>query len=242
MGRAFEYRKATMFARWDRMAKAFTRAGREILIAVKQGGPNLESNLALRRAVQNAKSVQMPKASIESAIKRASAKDTADLKEISYEGMALHGVAIILETTTDNHTRTAANVRAAFNKKGGSLGTQGMHDFIFSKKGVFQIKAEHVSDQEELEFSLIDHGLDLLEKDIEDEQEYYLIYTHFSDFGKMQEALENLKIPVEKAHFERVPSVFREVSAQEAQEIYELIDKLEQDDDVSDVFHNMKIV
>lgn len=242
MGRAFEYRKATIFARWDRMAKAFTRAGRDILIAVKQGGPNLESNLALRRAVQNAKSVQMPKASIESAIKKASAKDTADLKEISYEGMGLHGVAIILETTTDNHTRTAANVRAAFNKKGGSLGTQGMHDFIFSKKGVFQIKAEHVSDQEELEFSLIDHGLDLLEKDIEDENEYYLIYTHFSDFGKMQEALENLKIPVEKAHFERVPSVFREVSAQEAQEVYELIDKLEQDDDVSDVFHNMKIV
>ena len=242
MGRAFEYRKATKFARWDRMAKAFTRAGREILIAVKQGGPNLDANLALRRAVQNAKAVQMPKDRIDAAIKRASSKDTADLKEITYEGMALHGVALVVETTTDNHTRTAANVRAAFNKKGGSLGTQGMHDFIFTKKGVFQIKEEYVSDLESFEFSLIDDGLESIEKDEEDGINYLLVYTSFADFGKMQEALERLKIPVEKAHFERVPSVFREISQEQADEVYELIDRLEQDDDVSDVFHNMKIL
>ena len=166
MGRAYEYRKATKFARWDKMAKLFTRAGREIVIAVKSGGPDPDYNPTLRRAVQNAKGVSMPKDRIDAAIKRASSKDEKDYTEVVYEGMGPHGVAIVIETATDNPTRTVANVRSYFNKKGGSLGTSGMHDFIFSRKGVFKFKAEGI-DKEELEFELIDSGLESLEKELD---------------------------------------------------------------------------
>lgn len=237
MGRAFEYRKATKFARWDRMAKAFTKAGREITIAVKAGGPDPEYNSTLRRAIQNAKAVQMPKDRIQAAIKRASSRDTADFNEIVYEGMAPHGVAVIVETATDNPTRTVANVRSYFRKKGGSLGTQGMHDFIFDRKGVFFIKKEGIGDPEEFELEFIDFGLTKLEPS-EDESQY-LVYVDFADFGKMQEALENAKIEPEKSELQRIPNHTKELTEEQIDEVLELVDLIEQDDDVQTVFHNL---
>ncbi|MEN0045927.1 MAG: YebC/PmpR family DNA-binding transcriptional regulator [Bacteroidota bacterium] len=237
MGRAFEYRKATKFARWDRMAKAFTKAGREITIAVKEGGPDPDYNSKLRRAVQNAKSVQMPKDRIEAAIKKASSKDAEDFAEITYEGMAPHGIAVVVETATDNPTRTVAHVRSIFRKGGGSLGTQGMHDFIFDRKGVFTVPIENIEDEDEFELEFIDHGLSRLEKD--DEGKNYRIYVNFQDFGNMQSALEKHKIEVDKSELERIPSHEKELGEEEMDEVLELIDKLEQDDDVQSVFHNL---
>ncbi|MEL6942782.1 MAG: YebC/PmpR family DNA-binding transcriptional regulator [Bacteroidota bacterium] len=237
MGRAFEYRKATKFARWDRMAKAFTKAGREITIAVKESGPDPDYNSKLRRAIQNAKSVQMPKDRIEAAIKKASSKDAEDFAEITYEGMAPHGIAIVVETATDNPTRTVANVRSIFRKGGGSLGTQGMHDFIFDRKGVFTVPAANIRDADEFELEFIDYGLSKLEKD--EESETYKIYVNFSDFGSMQNALEENKIEVEKSELERIPNHEKELEEAQVDEVLELIDKLEQDDDVQSVFHNL---
>ena len=239
MGRAFEYRKATKFARWDRMAKAFTKAGREITIAVKAGGPDPEYNSTLRRAIQNAKAVQMPKDRIAAAIKRASSRDAEDFTEIVYEGMAPHGVAVIVETATDNATRTVANVRSYFRKKGGSLGTQGMHDFIFDRKGVFFVKKEAIADPDEFELEFIDYGLTKLEASDNEETNQYLIYVDFQDFGKMQEALEGSKIEVEKSELQRIPNHTKELSEEQIDEVLELIDTLEQDDDVQAVFHNL---
>ncbi len=237
MGRAFEYRKATKFARWDRMAKAFTKAGREITMAVKSGGTDPEYNSTLRRAIQNAKSVQMPKDRIEAAIKRASSKDAEDFSEIVYEGMGPHGVAVVVETTTDNPTRTVANVRAIFRKKGGTLGTQGMHDFIFDRKGVFYVPANSIADSEEFELEFIDYGLDKLEKSEDGSQ--YIIYVDFKDFGKMQEGLEKNKIEVEKSELQRIPNHTKELTEEQVDEMLELVDALEQDDDVQSVFHNL---
>lgn len=234
MGRAYEYRKATKFARWDKMAKQFTRAGREIVIAVKAGGPDPEYNPSLRRAVQNAKGVSMPKDRIDAAIKRASSKDEKDYTEVVYEGMGPHGVAIVIETATDNPTRTVANVRAIFNKKGGSLGTSGMHNFIFDRKGVFKFKAEGI-DIEELEFELIDSGLDSLET----EEDMIIAYSAFQDFGSMQNALEEKGIEVITSELQRIPTVLKELSEEHTDEILEFIDKLEQDDDVQNVYHNL---
>ena len=237
MGRAFEYRKATKFARWDRMAKAFTKAGREIVIAVKAGGPDPSYNASLRRAIQNAKAVQMPKDRIAAAIKRASSKDATDFKEVVYEGMAANGVAVIVETATDNPIRTVANVRSIFRKNGGSLGTQGMHDFIFARKGVFYIDAAKIEDAEEFEFEYIDHGLEELTKS-EDEKQY-LVYVGFKEFGRMQEILEKNGIETEKSELQRIPSHTKELSEEQVDEVLELVDKLEQDDDVQAVFHNL---
>lgn len=234
MGRAYEYRKATKFARWDKMAKLFTRAGREIVIAVKSGGPDPDYNPTLRRAVQNAKGVSMPKDRIDAAIKRASSKDEKDYTEVVYEGMGPHGVAIVIETATDNPTRTVANVRSYFNKKGGSLGTSGMHDFIFSRKGVFKFKAEGI-DMEELEFELIDSGLESLEKD----ENHILAYAAFQDFGAMQKALEEKGIEIITSELQRIPTMYKELSEEHTDEVLELIDKLEQDDDVQTVYHNL---
>lgn len=241
MGRAFEYRKATKFARWDKMAKAFTKAGRAITIAVKEGGADPEYNSVLRRAIQNAKAVQMPKDKIEAAIKRASGKDAADYKEIVYEGMALHGVAVVVETATDNPTRTVANVRSYFRKKGASLGTQGMHDFIFDRKGVFTIPKANIEDSEEFELEFIDHGLSKLElAESEEGEAQYQIYVDFQDFGKMQNALDENKIEVEKSELQRIPNHTKNLSEEEVDEVLELIDLLEQDDDVQNVFHNLE--
>lgn len=237
MGRAFEYRKATKFARWDKMAKAFTKANREITIAVKGGGPSPEYNAMLRRAIQNAKAVQMPKDKIESAIKKASSRDAEDFKEIVYEGMAPHGVAVLVETATDNPTRTVANIRAAFKKKGGSLGTQGMHDFIFNRKGVFYVAKADIEDPESFELDFIDYGLEKLEW--AEEQNQYHIYVDFPDFGKMSEALENAGIEAEKSELQRIPTIMKEISDDQVDEVLDFIDLLEQDDDVQNVFHNL---
>ncbi len=239
MGRAFEYRKATKFARWDRMAKQFTKAVRQITIAVKEGGPDPEYNSILRRAIQNAKAVQMPKDRIEAAIKKASDKDSSNYESVVYEGMAPHGVAIIVETTTDNPVRTVANVRSYFRKKGGTLGTLGMHDFIFDRKGVFYIKPEDIDDQEEFELEFIDHGLEKIEKVEVEGQDWYQIMVSFEDFGKMQNALESSDIKVEKSELERIPSFTKELTEEEIDEVLALVDLLEQDDDVTNVFHNL---
>lgn len=235
MGRAFEYRKAAKFARWDRMAKAFTRAGREIAMAVKEGGSSPDTNANLRRAIQNAKAAQMPKDRIEAAIKRASSKDDKGFAIVVYEGMGPHATALVIETATDNPTRTVANLRTILNKNGGSMGTQGMHDFIFERKGVFKIKADGI-DMDELELELIDAGLDSLEKD---EENHLVIYTKFADFGSMQKALEDRNIEVISAELHRIPSIHKELNEAETDDVLELIDKLEQDDDVQNVFHNL---
>jgi YebC/PmpR family DNA-binding regulatory protein len=237
MGRAFEYRKATKFARWDKMAKAFTKAGRDISIAVKGGGGDPDTNAALRRAIQNAKSVQMPKDRIEAAIKKASDKDTSNFDEITYEGMGPHGVAIVVDTATDNSTRTVANVRAVFNKKGGTLGMQGMHDFIFTKKAVFKIKASAVEDAEALELELIDFGLDSIEKT--EDGEFYELQSAFTDFGNLQHGLETLKIEVEQSEMQRIPTITKELSEEQMDEVLEFVDKLEELDDVQNVYHNL---
>ena len=239
MGRAFEYRKATKFARWDRMAKQFTKAVRQITIAVKEGGADPEYNAVLRRAIQNAKSVQMPKDRIEAAIKKASDKDSSNYETVVYEGMAPHGVALVVETTTDNPVRTVANVRSYFRKKGGALGTQGMHDFIFDRKGVFYVKIDDIADSEEFELEFIDHGLEKIERVELEGNDWYQIMVSFEDFGKMQNALEDRNIKVEKSELERIPQFTKELTDEEVDEVLALVDLLEQDDDVTNVFHNL---
>ena len=239
MGRAFEYRKATKFARWDKMAKQFSKASKHITIAVKQGGSDPDTNVLLRRAIQNAKAVQMPKDKIVNAIKKASDKDTSNYEEIVYEGMAPHGVAVVVETATDNAQRTVANVRSYFRKKGGSLGTSGMHDFLFNRKGVFYILKEDVADLEELELEMIDHGLEEIEEDTVDEKDFYKLYVAFEDFGTMQEALETKEIKTEKSELERIPTITKELEEEQLDEVLALIDLIEQDEDVTNVFVNL---
>ena len=239
MGRAFEYRKATKFARWNRMAKQFTKASRQITIAVKQGGPDPDANVTLRRAIQNAKAVQMPKDRIDAAIKKATDKDTSNFEYVVYEGMAPHGVAVVVETATDNPVRTVAGVRSAFRKNGGSLGTSGMHDFIFDRKGVFYVRQHDIADPETFELEFIDHGLEKIDTDTVEEQPFYLLYTAFEDFGRMQDALEMASIAVEKAELERIPLITKELTEAETDEVLELIDIFEQDDDVTNVYHNL---
>lgn len=241
MGRAFEARKASKFARWNKMAKEFTKAGRQITIAVKEGGPDPEANSSLRRAIQNARSVQMPKDRIEAAIKKASDKDTSNFDLVTYEGMGPHGIAMVIETATDNPVRTVANVRSYFKKKDGSLGTQGMHDFIFDRKGVFYIKKEDFGDKdlEEFELEFIDFGLEKIEVETVEEQEFVKVYAAFEDFGKMQDALEKNDIKVDKSELERIPNHTKELEEEQVDEVLALIDLMEQDDDVTDVFHNL---
>lgn len=239
MGRAFEYRKATKFARWDKMAKQFTKAGRQIAMAVKQGGPDPDTNVVLRRAIQNAKSVQMPKDRIAAAIKKASDKDTSNFDTHIYEGMAPHGVAVIVETATDNINRTVANVRSYFSKKGGSLGTQGMHNFLFNRMGVFYIKEEDIEDAEEFELEYIDFGLEKIDKDEIEGNPFYMVYVAFEDFGKMQDALESNEINVDKSELEYIPQITKELDDDQVDEVLDLIDLFEQDDDVTNVFHNL---
>jgi YebC/PmpR family DNA-binding regulatory protein len=239
MGRAFEYRKATKFARWNKMAKQFTKAVRQITIAVKQSGPDPDTNVLLRRAIQNAKAVQMPKDRINAAIKKASDKDTSNFEETRYEGMAVHGVAVIVEAATDNPTRTVANVRSYFRKKGGSLGTLGMHDFIFNRMGVFYIKEDQIEDIEMFELEYIDYGLEYTDTTTIDDEKFVQVYVAFADFGKMQEALEENKIEVKKSELERIPTHHKELNEEQMDEVLEFIDFLEQDDDVVNVFHNL---
>jgi len=239
MGRIFEVRKATMFARWDRMAKQFSRIGKEISIAVKAGGPDPATNPALRRCIQNARSVNMPKDRIEAAIKRASGKEMANFEEVLYEGYAPHGVAILVETATDNTTRTVANVRSHFNKGNGSLGNSGSVSFQFKKMGVFKLKPEGIN-ADDLELELIDAGLEEMGEGTGDNGETVLVLrTAFSDFGNMQRALEEKKIQPISAEVEWIPSTTVHLPEEQAQEVLKLVDKLEQDEDVQKVFHNL---
>jgi YebC/PmpR family DNA-binding regulatory protein len=239
MGRIFEVRKATMFARWDRMAKQFSRIGKEISMAVKAGGPDPAINPALRRCMQNARSVNMPKDRVEAAIKRATGKEMANYEEVLYEGYAPHGVAILVETATDNTTRTVANVRSHFNKGNGALGNSGSVSFQFKKMGVFKLKPEGV-DTEDLELELIDYGLEEMgEGTGESGENIIVLRTAFGDFGNMQKALEEKGIQPISAEVEWIPMTTVHLPEEQAQDVLKLVDKLEQDEDVQKVFHNL---
>lgn len=239
MGRAFEFRKERKFKRWAKMAVQFTRLGKEIVMAVKAGGANPDANSRLRTAMQNAKAVNMPKDRVEAAIKRASNKDESNYEELVYEGYAAHGVAILVETATDNTNRTVANVRSYFNKCDGTLGKTGSLDFIFNRQSVFRFEPGEV-DLEELEFDLIDAGLEeIYVEEGEEGKDVAVIHTAFEDFGKMQKALEQKGIEVISAKLERVAQSTTEVNEEQAADVLKLIDKLEEDDDVQAVYHNM---
>ncbi|WP_347158222.1 YebC/PmpR family DNA-binding transcriptional regulator [Pontibacter chitinilyticus] len=235
MGRAFEFRKARKFKRWDKMSKAFTRLGKEIVMAVKESGPSPETNSRLRTAIQNAKGVNMPKDRIEAAIKRASSKEEKDYEEIVYEGYGPHGIAVVIECATDNLNRTVANVRMHFSKGGGSLGKTGSLDFMFDRRGIFKISAEG-QDVEELELDLIDAGA----QDIYEHEGEIIIETAFTDFGAMQKALEEKGLEVISADLQRIPTTTTELSEEQEEEVMGLIERFEEDDDVQAVYHNMK--
>jgi YebC/PmpR family DNA-binding regulatory protein len=229
-----------MFARWDKMAKQFSRIGKEIAIAVKAGGPDPSTNPALRRVMQNAKSVNMPKDRVESAIKRAQGKEMENYEEILYEGYAPHGVALLVETATDNHVRTVANVKSYFNKGGGTLGNSGSVSFQFKKMGVFRLKPAGL-DADELELELIDQGLEEMGEGTGEHGEAVLVLrVPFHDFGLMQKALEEKKITPISAEIEWIPVSTVELPEEQAQEVLKLVDKLEQDEDVQKVFYNLK--
>lgn len=234
MGRAFEFRKERKFKRWSQMSKVFTRLGKEIVMAVKAGGPDPGNNTKLRTVIQNAKGASMPKHTIEAAIKRASNKDEKNYEEIVYEGYGPYGVAVIIETSTDNINRTVANIRSYFTKSGGALGTSGSVSFMFTKKAVFRF-AQKDMDIEELELELIDHGL---EEIAENEGEIFA-YTEFEDFGKMQKALEDKHIEVINADFQWFPSTTVDLTEEQEEEINKMIERLEEDDDVNQVFTNV---
>ncbi|MBP5411877.1 MAG: YebC/PmpR family DNA-binding transcriptional regulator [Bacteroidales bacterium] len=236
MGRAFEYRKARKFKRWGNMARVFTRLGKEITMAAKAGGGDPDSNPRLRLLVQNARSENMPKENVERAIKRAFEKDTSDYKEIVYEGYAPHGIALVIETATDNHQRTVANIRSYFNKLGGNLGTQGMLDFLFDRKCSFKVAGKDGLDLEELELSLIDYGV---EEVFEDEGDI-MIYADFQSFGPVQKYLEDNQFEIKSFQFERIPNDTKEVTEEQRADVEKLIERLEEDDDVTNVFHNMR--
>jgi len=239
MGRAFEFRKERKFKRWAKMAIQFTRLGKEIVMAVKDGGASPDTNSRLRTAMQNAKAVNMPKDRVEAAIKRASSKDEKDYEELVYEGYAPHGVAVLVETATDNTNRTVANVRSYFTKVGGTLGKTGSLDFVFSRKSVFRFEPGE-RDLEELEFELIDAGLeDLYVETDENGQDIGVIHTAFEDFGKMQKTLEEMGIETKSAKLERVPLSTTDITEEDAADVLKLIDRLEEDDDVQAVYHNM---
>src|SRR4029077_19181091 len=239
MGRIFEVRKSSMFARWDKMAKNFTRIGKEIIIAVKAGGADPNSNPALRRCFQNARSVGMPKDRVEAAIKRAQGKELVNYDEILYEGYAPHGVALLVETATDNHVRTVANVKSHFTKGGGVMGNSGSVSFQFKKMGVFKLKTEGLN-ADDLELELIDYGLEELgEGTGENGENILVVRCAFTDFGNMQKALEEKNITPITAEVEWIPNTTVPVSDVQAEDVSKLIERLEQDDDVQKVFHNM---
>ncbi len=236
MGRAFEYRKARKMKRWGNMSRTFTKIGKEITIAVKAGGPDPDGNPRLRALMQNAKAANMPKENVERAIKKATDKDAGDYKEIIYEGYGPHGIAIVVETATDNHTRTVANVRSYFNKSGGSLGTTGSLSFMFEHKCVFHIKPKDGVSIEDLELELIDYGVDELEADDEE----IVLYGAFESNSEIQKYLEENEFEIVSSEFERIPNDLKELDAEQRASIEKLIERLEEDEDVQNVFHNMK--
>lgn len=235
MGRAFEFRKARKMKRWAAMSKAFTRIGKDIVMAVKEGGPDPDSNSRLRAVIQNAKAVNMPKDNIERAIKRASDKSQGDYKEVLFEGYAPHGIAILVETATDNNTRTVANVRSYFNKCDGSLGTQGSVSFMFDHTCNFRINPEG-QDAEELELEFIDFGVE--EVFVDDDG--ILLYGPFESFGAIQAELENRNIEILSSGFERIPQVTKALNAEQMADVEKLLEKIEEDDDVQNVYHTME--
>lgn len=235
MGRIYETRKYVMFARFARMSKAFNRISRDINVAVKMAGPDPKTNPRLRIAIQNAKSVNMPKDRVEAAIKRASDKDTTGYQEIIYEGYAPHGIGVVVECTTDNPTRTVANVRHYLTKGGGSLASAGSLMFIFERKGLIRVATSAVPDIEEFELELIDHGLD----DLSQHEQELLIYTSFQDYGKMLKYFEEKGIEVKSSELQYLPTTTKELTADQKKEVQDLLDKIEEDDDVQSVFHNM---
>lgn len=238
MGRAFEFRKARKMKRWSAMSKTFTRIGKDISISVKEGGADPETNSRLRQVIQNAKSANMPKENIERAIKKASGADAASYTEMTLEGYAPYGIAIFVDCTTDNNNRTVANVRSYFNKCEGSLGTNGSLEFIFDRKGVFTIDSSQVKmDLEELEMELIDGGLEELEVD----EEVISVYCDYTEFSNMQKCLEGLEIEIQNSELQRIPNNTKTISAEQAELVLKLLDKLESDDDVQQVFHNMEL-
>ncbi len=236
MGRAFEYRKATKMKRWGNMARVFTKLGRQITIAVKEGGPEPDTNPRLRVLLQQVKKENMPKENVERAIKKATSKDEADFKEVVYEGYGPFGIAIVVETATDNPTRTVANVRSYFNKHNGSLGTSGSLEFLFDHKCVFKIAPKEGVSLEDLELELIDYGVDELEHDEED----IILYGEFKSYSEIQKYLEENGFEIHSAEFERIPNDLKEVTKEQQEQIQKLLDKFEEDEDVQNVFHNMK--
>lgn len=243
MGRAFEFRKGRKMKRWDRMSKDFTRIGREIVMAVKESGSNPDTNSRLRTAMQNAKGVNMPKDRVEAAIKRASSREEKDYSEVVYEGYAPHGVAVVIETATDNPTRTVANVRMYFNRGNGALGTAGSSDYTFTRKGVFKLAAEGL-ELDELELELIDAGAEDVYADQDEDEHgnsthFIVVETAFTDFGQMQKALEEKGLNVVSAQLQRVPNTTVHLEGDELEEVMNLIEKFEDDDDVQAVYHTL---
>ena len=235
MGRAFEYRKARKLKRWGNMARTFTKIGKEITIAAKAGGTDPDSNPRLRVLIQTAKKENMPKDNVDRAIKRAVEKGMDDYKEINYEGYGPHGIAVFVETATDNNTRTVANIRSYFNKNGGSLGTTGSLEFLFDHKCAFKISRKEGMDLEELELALIDFGVE----DIEEEEDGITLYGDFATNAALQSYLEDEGYEIQSVEFVRIPKDYRDVTAEEAADVNKLIDKIEEDEDVQNVFTNM---
>ena len=236
MGRAFEYRKARKLKRWGNMSRTFTRIGKEITIAAKAGGPDPDTNPRLRVLMQNAKAANMPKDTVERAIKKATDKDAGDYKEIVYEGYGPYGIAIVVEAATDNNTRTVANVRSYFNKHGGTLGTQGSLSVLFEHKSVFKIKPKDGVSIEDLELELIDYGVD----EVEPDEEEIVLYGAFEEFANIQKYLEESGYEIISAEFERIPNDLKEVTPEQRVQLDKLLEKFEEDEDVQNVFHNMK--
>ena len=238
MGRAFELRKGRKMKRWSKMAKTFTRIGKDIVMAVKDGGPDPDTNSRLRQVMQNAKSANMPKDNVLRAIKNASNKDTANYEEMSLEGYALHGIAVFVDCASNNNNRTVADVRSYFSKCDGAMGTNGSLEFIFDRKGVFTIKPEQIKIAvEELEMELIDAGLEELEVD----EEAITVYSEYANFNNMQTKLEELEIEIENSELQRIPNNTKTISAEQAGQVLKLLDLLEENDDVQQVFHNMEL-
>ncbi|RZJ34252.1 MAG: YebC/PmpR family DNA-binding transcriptional regulator [Flavobacterium sp.] len=235
MGRAFEFRKNRKMKRWSAMAKAFTRIGKDIVMAVKEGGPNPETNSRLRAVIQNAKSANMPKENVERAIKKATEKDTANYKEVLFEGYAPHGIAILIETATDNNNRTVANIRSYFNKCNGNMGTQGSVEFMFDHTCNFRI-AKNDTDVEELELELIDFGVE----EVFEDEDGIMIYAPFESFGAIQKELESRHFEILSSGFERIPQVTKQLTEDQVADVEKLLEKIEEDDDVQNVYHTME--
>jgi len=234
MGRVFEKRKHKMFARFDKMAKGFSRIGKDIAIAVKQGGPNPDNNPRLRMAIQNAKGMNMPKDRVDAAIKRASSKEEKDFEEIIYEGYAPQGVPVIVECATDNPTRTVANIRLRFAKNGGNMGNSGSVAFMFERKGIFKFDPAKLN-LDEMELDLIDAGAE----DIQREEDEIIVYTKFTEFGHMAKFLESKGLEPKSSELQYIPNATKELSETEQDEVMECISALEEDDDVQNVYHNL---